>query len=90
MEVSTDSDNLTDSNQTDSEAETDANGVSNPKKRRMYNERELRLPLEQGWKRETIIRGLTKNGGIKGDVCYTPPDSSIKLKQVSDIAQVRT
>lgn len=88
MEVSTDSDNLTDSNPTDSEAETDANGVSNPKKRRTYNERELRLPLEQGWKRETIIRGLTKNGGIKGDVYYTPPDTNTRLKQTTEILQV--
>lgn len=85
MEVSTDSDNLTDSNQTDSEAETDANGLSNPKKRRHYNERDLRIPLEHGWKRETIIRGLTKSGGIRGDVYYTPPNTNNKLKQWSEV-----
>lgn len=85
MEVSTDSDNLTDSNQTDSETETDANGLSNPKKRRHYNERELRIPLEHGWKRETVIRGLTKNGGIRGDVYYTPPDTNQKLKQWPEV-----
>lgn len=41
-----------------------------------------------GWKRETIIRGVTKNGGIKGDVTYAAPDSSNKFKQMSDITQV--
>lgn len=41
-----------------------------------------------GWKRETIIRGVTKNGGIKGDVTYVAPDSSNKFKQMSDITQV--
>lgn len=41
-----------------------------------------------GWRRETIIRGLTKNGGIKGDVTYTAPDSTNKFKQMSDVTQV--
>lgn len=60
-------------------------GLSHPKKRRHYNERELRIPLEQGWKRETIIKGLTKSGVILGDVYYTPPDSNAKLKQWTEV-----
>lgn len=40
-----------------------------------------------GWKRETIIRGLTKSGGIKGDVTYVASDSANKFKQMSDITQ---
>lgn len=31
---------------------------------------------------------MTKNGGIKGDVTYTAPDSANKFKQMSDITQV--
>ncbi|XP_076268643.1 bromodomain adjacent to zinc finger domain 2B toutatis isoform X4 [Rhynchophorus ferrugineus] len=78
-----DSDNLTDSNHTDSELETEIVA----KKQKQYDERLLRVPLEKGWKRETVIRGVTKNGGIKGDVSYAAPDSSNKFKQMSDITQ---
>lgn len=46
------------------------------------------ISLHAGWKRETIIRGLTKTGGIKGDVTYAAPDSANKFKQMSDITQV--
>ncbi|XP_030764884.1 bromodomain adjacent to zinc finger domain protein 2B-like isoform X3 [Sitophilus oryzae] len=78
-----DSDNLTDSNHTDSEIETEIVA----KKQKQYDERLLRVPLERGWKRETVIRGVTKNGGIRGDVSYAAPDSSNKFKQMSDITQ---
>ncbi|XP_049817838.1 bromodomain adjacent to zinc finger domain protein 2B isoform X4 [Aethina tumida] len=83
VDASTDSDNLTDSNHTDSEMESEVAA----KKQKQYDERLLRVPLELGWKRETVIRGLTKNGGIKGDVTYVAPDSSNKFKQMSDITQ---
>lgn len=86
MELSTDSENLSDSYLTDSDGETD-NGP-NSKRKKYYDETELRIPLEKGWKRETIIRGLTKNGGIKGEVCYIPPESKAKLKQILEIVQV--
>lgn len=86
MEVSTDSENLSDSNLTDSDGEMD-NGP-NAKKKKYYDETELRIPLEKGWKRETIIRGLSKNGGIKGDVYYIPPESKGKLRQITEIIQV--
>ncbi|XP_065166664.1 bromodomain adjacent to zinc finger domain protein 2B isoform X6 [Atheta coriaria] len=78
-----DSDNLTDSNQTDSEMEADFI----TKRQKQYDERMLKIPLEKGWKRETIIRGITKSGGIKGDVTYVAPESSNKFKQMSDVTQ---
>ncbi|CAH1966841.1 unnamed protein product [Acanthoscelides obtectus] len=84
VDATSDSDNLTDSNHTDSEMEQDAVAA---KKQKQYDERLLRVPLEKGWKRETIIRGLTKNGGIKGDVTYSAPDSTNKFKQMSDVTQ---
>lgn len=62
-------------------------GLSNPKKRRIYNEHELRIPLKQGWKRETVIRVMDRNGVIRGDVYYTPPDTNSKLKQWHEVAQ---
>lgn len=46
---------------------------------------ELRLPLDKGWKRETIIHGLTKNGQIKGDVYYLDPYNQTKLKNFNQI-----
>ncbi|XP_050306247.1 bromodomain adjacent to zinc finger domain protein 2B isoform X3 [Anthonomus grandis grandis] len=86
-----DSDNLTDSNHTDSEFESESSthhqqAVAS-KRQKQYDERLLRVPLEKGWRRETIIRGVTKNGGIKGDVTYAAPDSSNKFKQMSDVTQ---
>lgn len=44
VDASTDSDNLTDSNQTDSEMEAEAVA----KKQKQYDERTLRVPLEKG------------------------------------------
>lgn len=52
------------------------------------NIEELKLPLAEGWKRETIIRGLTKSGHLKGDVhYYSPYNSSTKLSTMSQIKQ---
>ncbi|KAJ8924293.1 hypothetical protein NQ315_007086 [Exocentrus adspersus] len=83
VDATSDSDNLTDSNHTDSEMEAEVVA----KKQKQYDERLLRVPLEKGWKRETVIKGLTKNGGIKGDVTYAAPDSANKFKQMSDVTQ---
>ncbi|KAK5647311.1 hypothetical protein RI129_002203 [Pyrocoelia pectoralis] len=85
VDASTDSDNLTDSNHTDSEMETDSSITV--KKAKHFDERALRIPLEKGWKRETVIKALAKNGNIRGDVIYIAPDSSNKFKQMSDITQ---
>lgn len=49
-------------------------GTSSAKRRKLKpSERDLQMPLERGWKRETVIRGLGKTGVIKGDVSYYSP-----------------
>ncbi|XP_045486661.1 bromodomain adjacent to zinc finger domain protein 2B isoform X6 [Pieris rapae] len=39
----------------------------------------LRLPLALGWKRVTVIKGLSRNCNIKGDVSYSPPEPHTAL-----------
>ncbi|XP_033154123.1 uncharacterized protein LOC117137026 isoform X5 [Drosophila mauritiana] len=71
METSTDSESVAaESGLSESESE-DAN---------ILNVAELRVPLELGWKRETVIRGLTKQGQIRGEVTYYAPGSTTPLK----------
>lgn len=49
-------------------------GAPSAKRRKLNpSERDLQVPLERGWKRETVIRGLGKTGVIKGDVTYYSP-----------------
>lgn len=73
---------------TDSESLADASGMSDSEGEEMVNLSELRAPLDKGWKRETIIRGLTKNMQIRGDVCYYAPGSQMKLKHIGQIQTV--
>lgn len=76
---------------TDSESLADASGLSdsdNDGEQQQMNLLELRAPLDKGWKRETIIRGLTKNGQIRGEVCYFAPDSQTKLKHITHVQAV--
>lgn len=47
IDASTDSDNLTDSNQTDSEFEVESS-VTSVKKQKQFDENALRVPLEKG------------------------------------------
>lgn len=49
---------------------------------------DLRAPIEKGWKRETVIRGLTKNGQIRGDVYYYAPGNQSKLKHIGQVQTV--
>lgn len=61
---------------TDAVTDTDddnADGTPCAKKRKLNSDKDLQLPLERGWKRETVIRGLGKTGVIKGDVSYYSP-----------------
>ncbi|XP_044588570.1 bromodomain adjacent to zinc finger domain protein 2B isoform X2 [Cotesia glomerata] len=53
----------------------DDNPEGTSAKRRKLNpsDKDLQIPLERGWKRETIIKGLGKTGIIKGDVLYYSP-----------------
>lgn len=74
---------------TDSESLADASGLSDSdNEEQQLNLNELRAPLEKGWKRETIIRGLTKNSQIRGDVSYYAPGSQTKLKHIGSIQAV--
>ncbi|KAH8308927.1 hypothetical protein KR059_003380 [Drosophila kikkawai] len=77
METSTDSESVAaESGLSESESE-DAN---------ILNVAELRVPLELGWKRETVIRGLTKQGQIRGEVTYyAPGGSSTPLKSIGQV-----
>ncbi|CAK1548954.1 unnamed protein product [Leptosia nina] len=47
----------------------------------------LRLPLALGWKRVTVIKGLSRNCNIKGDVSYSPPEphSALHIKSSSEL-----
>ena len=47
---------------------------------------ELRLPLQNGWKREINVREYSKSG-IRGDVVYFAPCGK-KFKQYPDIIRV--
>ena len=47
---------------------------------------ELRIPLECGWKRETLVREYSKSG-VRGDVVYYAPCGK-KFKQYPDIVRV--
>ncbi|XP_058795968.1 bromodomain adjacent to zinc finger domain protein 2B-like isoform X2 [Phymastichus coffea] len=65
---------------TDVLSDTDEDILDGPsaKKRKLnYNEKDLQAPLERGWKRETVIKGLGKTGSIKGDVSYYSPCGKI-------------
>lgn len=74
---------------TDSESIADASGLSDSDSEELTsNLSELRIPLEKGWKRETVIRGLTKNGQIRGDVCYYAPGNTTKLKHIGQVQTV--
>lgn len=79
--------NPADLSNTDTESMAES-GMSESEGEETLNLPELRLPLAQGWKRETIIHGLTKNGQIKGDVYYLAPGSQIKLKTINQIKEV--
>lgn len=75
---------------TDSESVADTSGLSDSDTEEPTgNLAEFRLPLDKGWTRETIIRGLTKNGQIRGDVVYYAPGNSTKLKHIGQVQTVR-
>lgn len=76
MDVSTDSESLAaESGLSESESEDS----------QVFSISDLRVPIELGWKRETIIRGLTKTGQIRGEVFYYAPGNTNKLKNMNQI-----
>ncbi|KAM5155333.1 bromodomain adjacent to zinc finger domain protein 2B isoform 1-T3 [Callospermophilus lateralis] len=54
----------------------------NSKRRRVTDERELRIPLEYGWQRETRIRNF--GGRLQGEVAYYAPCGK-KLRQYPEV-----
>ncbi|XP_060113153.1 bromodomain adjacent to zinc finger domain protein 2B isoform X10 [Heteronotia binoei] len=54
------------------------------KRRRVTDERELRIPLEYGWQRETRIRNF--GGRLQGEVAYYAPCGK-KLRQYPDVVK---
>nr|XP_026483849.1 uncharacterized protein LOC113391920 isoform X13 [Vanessa tameamea] len=61
---STDSECPSDSNPSDSDASDGGR----------RHDAQLRLPLALGWKRTTVIKGLSRNCNIKGEVSYSAPE----------------
>ncbi|XP_057271624.1 bromodomain adjacent to zinc finger domain protein 2B isoform X14 [Pezoporus wallicus] len=57
-------------------------GIS--KRRKVADERELRVPLEYGWQRETRIRNL--GGRLQGEVAYFAPCGK-KLRQYPEVVK---
>jgi hypothetical protein len=51
------------------------------------DERELRIPLEHGWRRETVINGVSCTGVVKGEVTYYSPCGR-RFKQYPDVVRV--
>ncbi|XP_052754375.1 bromodomain adjacent to zinc finger domain protein 2B isoform X4 [Galleria mellonella] len=76
--ASTDSECPSDSCPSDSDA-SDAG--------RRPHDAQLRLPLALGWKRVTVIKGLSRNCNIKGDVSYSPPEphASLHIKNMQEL-----
>ena len=63
-------------------------GSGSPKKKaQQIDERELTIPLEHGWNRQTIINGMGRRG-IVGEVLYFAPCGK-KLKTIPDVMRVR-
>lgn len=68
----------------------DGSGEPIPKKRKLtpVDEKLLRLPLERGWRRETLIQRLSRSGlSIKGEVTYISPCNR-RFKQYPELLKV--
>lgn len=75
---------------TDSESVAAESGLSESESEdaNILNVTELRVPLDLGWKRETVIRGLTKAGQIRGEVVYYAPGGTVPLKNIGQVISV--
>ncbi|RUS91216.1 hypothetical protein EGW08_001022, partial [Elysia chlorotica] len=66
------------------DGEDSSNEDGSPKKKaQQIDERELTIPLEHGWNRQTIINGMGRRG-IVGEVLYFAPCGK-KLKTIPDV-----
>ncbi|XP_064595320.1 bromodomain adjacent to zinc finger domain protein 2B-like isoform X3 [Liolophura sinensis] len=66
-------------------ADTSSDSNAPHKRRRVMDEKELRIPLEHGWRRETRIRTVGSRG-IAGEVLYYAPCGK-KLKTYPDVTR---
>ncbi|KAM8788504.1 bromodomain adjacent to zinc finger domain protein 2B isoform 16-T21 [Rhynchonycteris naso] len=66
----------------DEDDESDDSQSGTNKRRRVTDERELRIPLEYGWQRETRIRNF--GGHLQGEVAYYAPCGK-KLRQYPEV-----
>ncbi|XP_073927016.1 bromodomain adjacent to zinc finger domain protein 2B isoform X22 [Castor canadensis] len=66
----------------DDEDESDDSQSGTSKRRRVTDERELRIPLEYGWQRETRVRNF--GGRLQGEVAYYAPCGK-KLRQYPEV-----
>ncbi|XP_060033834.1 bromodomain adjacent to zinc finger domain protein 2B isoform X16 [Erinaceus europaeus] len=66
----------------DEDDESDDSQSGTSKRRRVTDEREIRIPLEYGWQRETRIRNF--GGRLQGEVAYYAPCGK-KLRQYPEV-----
>ncbi|XP_043750755.1 bromodomain adjacent to zinc finger domain protein 2B isoform X13 [Cervus elaphus] len=66
----------------DEDDDSDDSQSGTSKRRRVTDERELRIPLEYGWQRETRIRNF--GGRLQGEVAYYAPCGK-KLRQYPEV-----
>ncbi|XP_035879313.1 bromodomain adjacent to zinc finger domain protein 2B isoform X17 [Phyllostomus discolor] len=66
----------------DEDDESDDSQSGTSKRRRVTDERELHIPLEYGWQRETRIRNF--GGRLQGEVAYYAPCGK-KLRQYPEV-----
>lgn len=50
---------------------------------------QLRVPLQHGWKRETIFENVSREFEIEGEVYYYSPGSLRKLRSIEEVEKVR-
>ncbi|XP_059475219.1 bromodomain adjacent to zinc finger domain protein 2B-like isoform X2 [Neocloeon triangulifer] len=62
----------------------DGSGSAKRHRSSVSMERDLRIPLVRGWKRETLICGVGKSGSVKGEVSYMSPCGQ-RFKNCTDI-----
>uniref|UniRef100_A0A8C3TGT4 Bromodomain adjacent to zinc finger domain protein 2B n=1 Tax=Chelydra serpentina TaxID=8475 RepID=A0A8C3TGT4_CHESE len=77
-----DDDEDDDEDEDDEDSDDSQSGTS--KRRRVTDERELRIPLEYGWQRETRIRNF--GGRLQGEVAYYAPCGK-KLRQYPEVVK---
>lgn len=48
----------------------------------------LKEPLENGWRRETVVSRISRNSQIHGTVRYYAPNSQVELTDIGQIQSV--